>query len=67
MSQVSAAMFLRVIRETSRFMLSTPKRPRPLWKAHHQGPTTTVRRSGVVTAPSAWRRSLARVATPKRG
>lgn len=54
MFQVSAAIvFLRVIRETSRFMLSTPKLPRPLWKAHHQGPTTTVRRFGVVTAPSA--------------
>ena len=31
----------------------------PYGKAHHQGPTIRI-----VTAPSAWRRSLARVATP---
>jgi len=47
MFQVSIAIvFLRVIRnEMNRFMLSIPKRPRSSWKAHHQEPTTTVRRS----------------------
>lgn len=65
MSRVAVAIvFLRVIRETSRFMLSTPRAPATLMegassRADDHGATIRV-----VAVPSAWRRSLA---TPKRG